>query len=212
MRERLVKSFHFVVRNAARVARVMHPLYTPLAATPLFIVGAARSGNTLLRRMLMAASPIHIPPEMGFMFEAIECYRERRYYRWPALVRRTMKWFAHNEQFADMLPRLIAVEAALIALPRERRSLSSIVDAVYRDDAARLGRAVTHWGDKTPRNARHMDKIASAFEAVKFVHLIRDGADVVHSIMAKDGLRDFRGPARRWIEPVTAARAYTRAH
>ncbi|MCC6572385.1 MAG: sulfotransferase, partial [Planctomycetes bacterium] len=42
--------------------------------------------------------------------------------------------------------------------------------------------------------------------------LIRDGADVVHSIMAKDGLRDFRGPARRWIEPVTAARAYTRAH
>lgn len=215
MRHTLVKFLHAIVRTLARPFRTMHPLSGPLAAAeaaPVFILGAARSGNTLLRRLLMAACPIHIPPEMPYLIEALECYRDRRYYRWPALVRRTLRWFAHNEQFAELRPRLPAVAEALGALPPARRSFAAIVDAVYRDDATRLGRAATHWGDKTPRNARFAPVIAAAFPAARFVHLVRDGVDAVHSMMAKDAETDMARLARRWLEPVAAARAFARAH
>ena len=45
---------------------------------PFFIIGAARSGNTLLRRVLYAHPEIHIPPETFVLRAAIRKFAAKK--------------------------------------------------------------------------------------------------------------------------------------
>jgi hypothetical protein len=78
--------------------------------------------------------------------------------------------------------------------------------AFYRAYAARFGK--TRWGDKTPNYVTQMDVIQSALPEARFVHIIRDGRDVVLS--AKDtwfGPNSVEEGARWWADQIATARS-----
>lgn len=60
-----------------------------------------------------------------------------------------------------------------------RRLSDSIFLPAARASSARV------WGEKTPRNLLYADLIAKIYPDAKFIHVVRDGRDVVSSILEK---------------------------
>ncbi len=191
------------------------PLHRGEQSQPFFIVGSGRCGTTLLRRILQASPEVHIPPENWGLGYVIYHFREKGWYlRWDQLVEivgaahqhRTAGWFEAVENPADFFTHVLD-------WPESKRSLYRLVDHLYRSHGESIGAEFSRWGDKTPVNVNHMEAILQTFPDSRFINLIRDGVDVVHSWSRHekyDG--NVVRPARRWKEAVVGAHEFAREH
>ncbi|MHB1952768.1 MAG: sulfotransferase family protein [Sulfobacillus sp.] len=143
---------------------------------PFFIVGSGRSGSTLLRMMLSAHSRLCIPPETWYILPLVEQFSLTEpltptdvsaalhtitsHYRWPDLG-------------IDKLTLALWVEQ--LPAPRLSDILSTIYDAVARNEHK------VRWGDKTPPYIKIVPELLVLYPRAKFIHLVRDGRDVVKS-------------------------------
>lgn len=163
----------------------------------MFVVGAPRSGTTLIRLMLDAHPQLAIPHETGFV---------------PAAL--ALGDGAGPEELARFLidfptwPDLATSERELYeALARvEPFTLADGLRAFYLRYAAVHGKA--RWGDKTPSYALHLPLLSAAFPEARFVHIIRDGRDVAVSLRPlwfAPG-KDMTALAKEWSRHVAAAR------
>jgi len=182
------------------------PLHRDEGCTPFFIVGSGRCGTTLLRRILLASPEVYIPPENWSLGGMISDFR---YYRWlmpwKALVFLSMgRHITGSQRWFDSPPT--GLRKQLLSLPESQRSLARMIDETYRYHGREQNATFESWGDKTPMNVNHMEAILAVFPEAKFIHLIRDGADVVHS-WSKLGRYedDLRGAVERWEEAIEKA-------
>jgi hypothetical protein len=161
---------------------------------PFFVVGCPRSGTTLVRTMLDGHSRLCIPPESHFVV---------------ALARRGRRGAARLDDILGH-PEFRAwnVDAEALRDWVDRTSPASypeLVSAVFDWYAARHGKH--RWGDKTPGYVSHLPLLLSVFPDAQFVHVLRDGRDVVASLSEQ-----VWGPRRpvigafRWRRKVSAGR------
>ncbi len=145
---------------------------------PVFVVGCARSGTTMLRAMLDAHSELSIPPESHFI---PAMWRVRRRYGHPGPVdaTRMASDIARTFRFGEWGIPADAVRRRVAAL--ERPSFADAIDAVFLAYAAEHG--TTRWGDKTPNYALDVALLAELFPGARFVHLVRDGRNVALSLL-----------------------------
>jgi sulfotransferase family protein len=141
------------------------------------IIGAPRSGTTLLRFMLDSHPELAIPPETGFLSLA------DHFSGTGAALRRA--FFDGVRTFPPDAPGwndfgLPAEEfwASLVAI--EPFSIADGYRAFYRGYAARAGKP--RWGDKTPMYCLHLATIAAVLPEARFIHIVRDGRDVALSL------------------------------
>ena len=162
-----------------------------------FIVGAPRSGTTLLRFMLDSHPDIAIPPETGFLAQA-------------ALKPNAgpREFVQHLESFDTWPDFHLERESLLDRLSRMPTfDLSDAYRAFYAAYAARFSKP--RYGDKTPIYAFHMQKIQELFPEAAFIHIIRDGRDAALSL-EKQWFSPGKGmaaQAKMWSDFVGAARA-----
>lgn len=148
-----------------------------IAPDPIVLFGAPRSGTTFLNELLNAHPEVHITHEMRLFVWAHE-----------TLVEATKKdrlLVTHREAFAAHATRQFA--------------------GLIRDFYAAQWPHVRYWGDKNPHYADVMhrgclDTIRQIFPGAKFVHIIRDGRDVVASIA-----RQQHADGQKWADIETAA-------
>lgn len=168
-----------------------------------FLVGCNRSGTTMLRAMLDSHPEVAVPPEAYFVIPALN--------RAPAYER------------GDHLD-LDTLLADLRSNPSFRRNwqLSAESLATLRNDdgpedtAAALAElyacyATEHdkprYADKTPQHVLHVDLLARSFPGSRFVHLVRDGRDVVPSLLEnRPGPSRFPAAVEYWRSRVLAGR------
>lgn len=74
----------------------------------------------------------------------------------------------------------------------------AFADAIFLPPAIQAGAAI--WCEKTPRNLLYADVIARLYPEALFIHVVRDGRDVVSSMLA----RSFWPVARSSRYPATA--------
>jgi len=167
------------------------------------VVGAPRSGTTLLRLMLDAHPKLAIPPETGFLALAIGPTRENLTHRHGFLS--TVSNFPANtpvwpdfgitaEEFRDELDRIDPFDIA------------DGFRAFYRMYARKMNKP--RWGDKTPFYVRHIDEISLLLPEARFIHIVRDGRDACLS-WRKTWFRpadDISTLALRWQEIVLSGR------
>lgn len=160
-----------------------------MPADPVFLVGAGRSGTTWLQEMLGAHPAIATPHEL-YLFNR---YLEPLVEAWGEhLPEDPEEWRARRHVG---LPSAIT-EGALYDLLRE------IVERVHGEVLAlKPGARVVL--EKAPRYALYAESILRILPGAKFIHLLRDGRDVVGSM-----LRAHRGWGRDWA-PATARDAIT---
>jgi protein-tyrosine sulfotransferase len=180
--------------------------HEPLA--PVFIIGSGRSGTTLVRRLLSEGGQLHIPPESYVMGPVIHRYLWWRYGRWESVVDRVLHAFESHPEFVRFDISLAPLRQQLAGARSPDRSLATIIDAIYRFHADRRGTGSRRWGDKTPLNTFYLPEINGVFPSARFVHVVRDGCDVVHSYIAMGRYRTIESAATRWRSSVRAARRF----
>jgi hypothetical protein len=177
---------------------------------PFFIVGSGRSGNTLLRALLVGHGELAIPPESYVLGMAVRDYRRFSFLPWKELLRIVLGRFQFYPHFGTWQMDLRRVYEELEACPEQERSLARLLDTVYRSWATRHRLHPSRWGDKTPINVYHLPRIHAVFPEATYIHMLRDGRDVVASYL-NAGLYDSAGKAcTRWVESVKLVRRFGR--
>lgn len=157
---------------------------------PFFIVGAQRSGTTLLRLLLNAHSQIAVPEEARFLTPLLTAEHAATDFRRPQL-QKIARYLELSEEFE--LWNFDHSEVVARIRDRDRMSLAELVAALYAAFAASERKA--HWGDKS-LFIQQIDLLAEIFPTAAFIHIVRDGRDVFDSWRQLDPSRD--------CAPVTA--------
>lgn len=144
---------------------------------PVFVVGCSRSGTTLLRLILNRHSGIAIPQETW--------YFPQLYYELPRLIR-TGNWRRAVatrvlELNSKHFPELSIEILEGILWETNEDNFADIVAVVNREFMLRQNKR--RWGDKTPGYVRHLAMIKELFPNAKVIHIVRDGRDVVPSLL-----------------------------
>lgn len=168
---------------------------------PIFIVGAERSGTTLLRNMLNRHPAIAICNETHF----------------DELV------YSRRRAFGDLADprkrhRLITEYLAADCLKRAELDLPALAAALMRDGAGyreffasilRFYAAATkkvRAGEKTPHHAMFLETLCRWFPGALILHVLRDPRDVVASLMRmRWAPASVTANARRWARASLAA-------
>lgn len=167
---------------------------------PIFVVGAPRSGTTLLRYVLCSHPRIYIPPESNFIPRLLGRRPSRELDPADAVqLLRTLD--TYRSFFRDWRAEPLHPKEVLERVPD--RKPSSLVDAVFSEYARQYG--AERWGDKSPIYTMHVDVLAEAFPTAQFIHITRDGRDVALSMQ-----RTYRGRRFFYIDVYYAARSWKR--
>lgn len=180
------------------------PLPKPPRLPMPFIVGAPRSGTTLLRFMLDAHSDLAIPPETGFLIPCAQLKTKKE-----NLEEELVQAILHFPVDAPAWEDFQISEADFRAKIRRIRPLTVAegVRAFYELYAARFGKP--RWGDKTPLYCMHLDVIEKLLPEAHFLHIIRDGRDAglsLRNLWFSPG-DDITTLAAYWYRVVSTARA-----
>lgn len=149
------------------------------AAPPIFVIGSPRSGTTLLRLILDSHPRISCGEETHFLRDL------------EAIVGR--HW------------------ALLASYGLDRTWWLRRIEGFYADFQVEvLGRSgKVRWAEKDPTYTLHLPFIAELFPEALYIHLLRDGHDVVASFRDRWGYRSAARAARtEWARYVGAARAF----
>jgi len=142
------------------------------------IVGAPRSGTTLLRYMIDAHPEVAIPPETGFL-----AFAPRVSYSGGTVSREAL-----FELITTCPPEAPAWDDYGIGAEDFRRELERVdpfntsegFRAFYRLYARRHEKP--RYGEKNPRYCEHIPAIEALLPEAHFVHIIRDGRDAALSL------------------------------
>jgi Sulfotransferase family len=143
-----------------------------------FVVGAPRSGTTMLRLMLDAHPDLAIPPETYFITKAQKAWRAAKRKPGENQVEAFIDSVTGHKRWPDF--HLDADDFAARVRERNPRVLGDGVRVFYEMYAEKIDKP--RWGDKTPFYVRKMDVIHKVLPEARFIHLIRDGRAVALSI------------------------------
>ena len=165
----------------------------PPPCAPIFVGGAPRSGTTLVRAILDTHPAIACGPELRAVAALAGLWSEIDA-SLPGDVAR-----AYHLKPATLRDAFAGTIAGFLAPHRQRSGKPRIAE-------------------KTPSNVRHFAELHRLFPDSPLVHVIRDGRDVVTSLLGMDWIdprtgqpfdyvRNARAAAHSWVDMVTAGRA-----
>jgi hypothetical protein len=174
----------------------------PRLNAPIFIVGAPRSGTTLLRNMLNRHPAIAICRETEFHRLV---FQRRRAFGGLSDVRnrqRLVKQYLLTRRIQRMQMDSRALEQALL---REGTSYEAFLASLLRFYAQAHGKK--RCGEKTPMHALFTETLCEWYPGAIIIHILRDPRDVVASLLRVPwASQNVLGNAHLWVQCNVAAR------
>ena len=166
-------------------------MHYAVGKSPIFIGGAPRSGTTLLRALVNASRNIVCGPEMRVI---------------PALCHLNQQI---EDGHLDVLEANYGLDAQALH-DRFARTIDQLLAPLHQKTGARVA-------EKTPANILHFPRLRRLFPDSPLVAVVRDGRDVVASLLSMDWTdartgrpmaitRDAGAAARLWVQSVEAGR------
>ncbi len=175
----------------------------------MIIVGAGRSGNTLLRRLLMERTEIYIPPETYAIGGIVANILKSPRLPWTVQIDLALGALEYQPEFTTFgvgTLRDFALDAK--AWPSERQRLGDLLYELYRWLGNHQGVPAQWIGEKTPLNTLQLGLIRAVFPFGNFLYIQRDPFDVVASYVNAGIYTDYAEAADRWLLSNRAWRAF----
>jgi hypothetical protein len=187
----------YAVQSFAKVPfpRQLADKNNSLSCQPLFIISPGRSGTTLLRSMLVAGGEIAIPPESFVIGPTILKYVSFNS-TWNDIVRLVVAQFESHQKFYRWETDLRLAYRAGINIPYSDRSLARLIDEIFRCYLRQQLPDALYWGDKSPMNTFYLTWISKTFPKARYIHMLRDGRDVVASAVEQG--QEVQSAVQRW--------------
>lgn len=175
---------------------------------PIFVVGAPRSGTTLLAALLAGHPGIACGPETQFFskLDRADLDTAARDPRWPARAAELVSSLTLAGQSVVDLFEIdnAELEADLAARPP---AVASMLEALTGTVADRAGKR--RWAEKTPNHILHLDSIRSAWPNAQVVRIVRDPRDSAASMRRLPWASDsVVANAQLWSEWHEASRSF----
>ncbi len=171
----------------------------------ILIVGCSRSGTTLLQSLFASHSRVHTFPETGVFLKAFGM--RATVLPWARLGLTLGK---ERKTLARLLSSQRPTVGPLPALPPRRISIShSVSDVVAFLDSLAKAHGKDSWVEKTPRHVFHAARIQRAIPGALCLHMVRNGRDVVASIV--DRARKYPDRFPRQANPAYGIRQWNRS-
>ncbi len=143
---------------------------------PIFIVGASRSGNTLIRMILTSHSMICIPPESRFLHYLDTIFHSNSEKRKEALLIK----LTSDKKFADWgIDKQTLNEYIKQSLSQ---SYSDFIAGIYLLYLKKENRANAQWGDKNPMYVFKINRILELFPYAYIILLVREPLSIFGSL------------------------------
>ncbi len=170
---------------------------------PFFVVGASRSGTTMLRLMLNRHPALAIPPESHFVIPLLQKLPTAGVLT-TAQVKKAARIITGNSRFVSWNATAEELSSAFLNYPDP--TLDKLIDTAFRIEITQSGKP--RWGDKTPAYASIISELHELFPEARFIHITRDGRDVSNSLrkVAWFGWTEYER-ARHWARTVMTAEA-----
>jgi hypothetical protein len=146
-----------------------------MSIKPIFIIGSPRSGTTLLRVILDSHPNICCGPETHIIPHLEEFYKKV------------------DENWKMLVPYGIDKKNQLLKI----RELFSLFPEHYMREKKKI-----RWAEKTPTNIFHTDFIKKMFPDCQFIHIIRDGRDVIASFKKRWGSKTIFYGMKQWNNSI----------
>jgi len=167
--------------------------------TPFFIIGAPRSGTTLLRDILKQHQRLEAPEETHFFrwSEAFGSNGYLKHYRKSPL-------FTKHRSIDGVHDRDFFLE---LALKKDRKKLmdwyGERILSIKNNPSGR-------WFDKTPQNVYGILLISEMYPDSKFVHIYRNPLNVVASLVEGKVMpkQNLNAAINAWVEPMAILAQY----
>ncbi|MFE4105686.1 sulfotransferase family protein [Almyronema epifaneia] len=143
----------------------------------IFLVGCPRSGTTLLQSLLAAHSDIQSFPETHFfshLYPATQSKRRKLGLAAPAV----------KEHLKKTLQTMGKSDLIQLVSPASFFCFQYINAYIKILDQITLQSKKSFWLEKTPKHLHYVNQIESAVPNCKFLHIVRDGVDVIKSLYA----------------------------
>jgi len=158
------------------------PADPPAGSGPVFVVGAMRSGTTLMRLMLNRSSTLAVPSESHFLADLF------RRFDLDAVVDASsvddvIDILSGNLEWSrDWGSDRKALRARLqAAVPM---NLGALIDQVFRLETEPTGKP--RWGAKTPAHLFQVSRLRLVLPSARFIGMVRDPRDVFLSIAPRE--------------------------
>lgn len=139
-----------------------------------FLVGCPRSGTTLLQSLIVAHSQIASFPESKFFQKTVTSQSiYEKFNLAPITARKVFNSFLEDINSSE-LKNLLPLNAVFV--PQYVNSFIKVLDTVT------LRQEKTYWLEKTPEHLRRINAIEKLVDGAKFIHIVRNGVDVVASL------------------------------
>ena len=170
----------------------------------VFVVGCPRSGTTLLQRILDAHSELAVANDTHFVTRAVEKLGLAGAARNGEAIPLTEEVLAAVVGYHRF--RRLGLDSAAVERAAGRASTyAGFVGALYEELA--LAKGKRFGGEKTPDFVRRLPLLHALFPGTRTVHIIRDGRDVILSLL--QWATPTKGPGRlaTWAEEPLATAA-----
>ena len=150
---------------------------------PIFIIGSPRSGTTVMRHIIDGHHNIFCPYVETFLFNSLQ----------PMLNGHIWNYQLSNSPFsrADYL-----------------QWIRDFVLQFFANYGSACGKQ--RFAEKTPSHAEVMDLIKETFPDALFIHMIRNGIDVVRSLLRmKWAPNDVFANTKTWVKSINTARKFS---
>ncbi len=189
-----------------------------LSDRPFFIIGAPRSGTTLLQYMLRSHPALSLPTAESHFFIPFQARRAEfgdlsQKENLRALLGEI---YDFKQSFFDSDVHGIDYDVERLTEILSKQgcdTLPAVISGIFRANAAAEGKS--RWGDKTPYYILHLDTLNEMFPNAQFIHLIRDGRDCALSMLKRRWdlqIYNTYHAAYTWDRYVKAGRAFGSRH
>lgn len=166
---------------------------------PFFIIGAPRSGTTLLRNVLRLHSRLECPEETHF-FRWADAFRSPRYRQYYA-----------NSPLFNRHREIDGIDNFAFQFRLQQGVSRGRMQDWYGDEFLRVrGNPDGRWFDKTPQNVYGILLISEYYPRARFIHLHRHPLNVVASLVEGKVMppHDLTGAVNCWLETMMIMRQY----
>lgn len=172
--------------------------------TPVFVVGAPRSGTTLLRVVLDRHPQIAMWPNESAFFRRL--YDRRAAFGDPADARNRERIVKAYLAIAPMHRLGIELASLEQKMLKEGDSWPALFASMLRHYADLQDKPL--WGEKTPAHVFHIDQLRAWFPGCSIIHIVRDPRDMASSLVRMPwSNRSVLSAARTWAQSNAAGRA-----
>ncbi len=174
----------------------------------MFILGASRSGTTLLRLMFNSHPLVCVPSESRFLSQILD--------RIPVGKVLSKKDLDHVEEILlshESWPHWNISHVKLLVILEQNigKTVRELMESIFTICCEQSGKQIC--GEKTPHHCFYSATFAQLFPSAKFIHLIRDGRGATEAMYRRKWYdKSILRIARHWSGCVQSVWSASKAH